>query len=150
MRESIKTIIRKLRQYDQLEQERDSYRSQLDQLYVPPGHFYSPIPCLDEIRKDEERIFAKMPVEIPGVDLHADEQLQPLKNLIPFYNTLPFQSEKAEGLRFFFDNPTLPYCDAIILHLMIRFLRPKQIIEAGSGYSSCVTLDTNELFLGAR
>jgi hypothetical protein len=29
---------------------------------------------------------------------------------------------------------------------MIRHARPKRIIEVGSGYSSCVTLDTNELF----
>jgi len=29
---------------------------------------------------------------------------------------------------------------------MIRFLKPKRIIEIGSGYSSCVTLDTNDLF----
>jgi hypothetical protein len=29
---------------------------------------------------------------------------------------------------------------------MIRHAQPKAIIEIGSGYSSCVTLDTNELF----
>jgi hypothetical protein len=29
---------------------------------------------------------------------------------------------------------------------MIRHARPKQIIEVGSGYSSCLMLDTNELF----
>lgn len=30
---------------------------------------------------------------------------------------------------------------------MIRHINPKKIIEVGSGYSSCVILDTNELFL---
>ncbi len=150
MFQSIKTVIRKLRDYDQLVQERDSYRSQLDQLYVPPGHFASPIPCLDEIRKDEDRIFAKMPAEIPGVDMQSDQQLQLLHTLIPFYDTLPFGPEKTEGLRFFFDNPAFPYCDAIVLHCMIRHLKPKSSIEAGSGYSSCVTLDTNELFFGGK
>jgi hypothetical protein len=30
---------------------------------------------------------------------------------------------------------------------MIRHLKPRRIIEIGSGFSSCVTLDTNELFL---
>jgi hypothetical protein len=29
---------------------------------------------------------------------------------------------------------------------MIRHLKPRRIIEVGSGYSSCVILDTNELF----
>jgi hypothetical protein len=31
---------------------------------------------------------------------------------------------------------------------MIRHLRPRRIIEIGSGHSSCVTLDTNERFFG--
>ena len=35
-----------------------------------------------------------------------------------------------------------------MLHCMIRYLRPKRIIEVGSGFSSCVTLDTNQLFFG--
>lgn len=29
---------------------------------------------------------------------------------------------------------------------MMRDLCPKKIIEVGSGYSSCISLDTNELF----
>jgi hypothetical protein len=33
---------------------------------------------------------------------------------------------------------------------MIRYARPRRIIEVGSGYSSCVTLDTNELFFDNR
>ncbi len=37
------------------------------------------------------------------------------------------------------------YSDAIF-YCMIRYLQPKKIIEVGSGKSSCVTLDTNELF----
>ena len=38
------------------------------------------------------------------------------------------------------------YSDAIMLYCMIRLLKPRRIIEVGSGFSSCVTLDTNELF----
>jgi predicted O-methyltransferase YrrM len=30
---------------------------------------------------------------------------------------------------------------------MIRHARPRKIVEVGSGYSSCVILDTNEIFL---
>jgi hypothetical protein len=33
---------------------------------------------------------------------------------------------------------------------MIRHARPRRIIEVGSGYSSCVTLDTNEVFFDNR
>jgi hypothetical protein len=33
---------------------------------------------------------------------------------------------------------------------MIRKLNPKRIIEVGSGFSSCVTLDTNELYFNNK
>ncbi|MBM4145209.1 MAG: class I SAM-dependent methyltransferase, partial [Nitrospira sp.] len=43
-------------------------------------------------------------------------------------------------------NPAYLYSDAIILYCMIRHTQPKKIIEVGSGYSSCVMLDTNDIF----
>jgi hypothetical protein len=147
---TIKTAINKLRQFDQLVLERDNYRAQLAQLYVPPGHFASPFPCLDEIRRDEARIFGDMPSAIQAVDLHAEEQLHLLNEFIPYYNEVPFGHEKSKGLRYYYDNPAFSYCDAIVLHCMIRKMQPKKIIEAGSGFSSCVTLDTNELFFNGE
>ena len=33
---------------------------------------------------------------------------------------------------------------------MLRYLRPKKIIEIGSGFSSCLMLDINEIFMGNR
>lgn len=42
------------------------------------------------------------------------------------------------------------YSDAIRLYGMIRHLKPRAILEAGAGYSSCVMLDTNELFFENR
>jgi hypothetical protein len=54
---------------------------------------------------------------------------------------MPFQAHKVEGLRYYFENPAYPYSDAILLYCMIRSLKPKRIIEVGSGFSSCVTLD---------
>ena len=38
-------------------------------LFVPPGHFYSPIPALDEVRRDEQRVFPPVPHELPGIAL---------------------------------------------------------------------------------
>jgi len=48
--------------------------------------------------------------------------------------------------RYFFENPNYGYADGVFLYCMIRYLKPKRIIEVGSGYSSCMMLDTNELF----
>jgi hypothetical protein len=140
----------KLEQVDKLVAERDRYRAQLEQLYVPPGHFASPFPCLEEIRRDEARIFGELPTAIQAVDLHAQEQLQLLNEFIPHYRELPFGPVKTDGLRYYYDNPAFSYCDAIILHCMIRTMKPKKIIEVGSGFSSCVTLDTNELFFAGE
>lgn len=139
-----------LQERDAYQQERDAYRAQLDQLYVPPGHFASPFPNLDEIRRDEERIFRKGPATLPAIDMRAAEQIQLLNAFLPYYNEIPFGPEKRDGLRYYYDNPAFSYCDAIILHCMIREMKPRKIIEVGSGFSSCVTLDTNALFFSGE
>jgi predicted O-methyltransferase YrrM len=118
--------------------------------FVPPGHFYSPIPSLDEVRRDESKIFGNSPRKILGVELHESEQLALLERFTHYYDEMPFQPYKVNGLRYYFENPIYSYSDAIILYCMIRFLKPKRIIEIGSGFSSCVTLDTNELFFDSK
>lgn len=114
--------------------------------FVPPGHFYSPVPDLDELQEIEEETIGGPSIEIPGMDLDDQEQLELLKRFSAFYREMPFQAEKKEGLRYYFENPAYSYSDAIMLHCMIRHLKPKRIIEVGSGFSSCMILDTNDLF----
>lgn len=114
-------------------------------LYVAPGHFYSPIPSVKEVRKDEKKIFHK-PKTFSAIDLNEAEQFRFFDLFKEFYKDLPFKHEKTDGLRYFFNNRAYEYSDAICLYSMIRTVRPKRIIEVGSGYSSCVMLDTNELF----
>ena len=78
--------------------------------------------------------------------MHESEQLKLLEDLGQYYASMPFQPHKVEELRYYYDNKAYSYSDAILLHCMIRHLKPGRIIEIGSGFSSCVTLDTNELF----
>lgn len=113
---------------------------------VPPGHFYSPFPNIDYIKKNENRIFKSMPLEIPGVKLNTEKQLELFEEFAKYYTDMPFDSQKKDNLRYWFENDAYQYSDAICLYSMIRHLKPKKIIEVGSGYSSCVVLDTNELF----
>lgn len=119
-------------------------------LFVPPGHFYSPIPSLDDVRRHEQRLFAEPPRELPGIVLNEAKQLELLDRLKPYYDEQPFPEQRTDGRRYFFENPAYSYSDAIFLHCMIRHARPHRIIEVGSGYSSCVTLDTNELHFENR
>jgi predicted O-methyltransferase YrrM len=130
-----------------IRQERDRLKAELDYVnrFVPPGHFYSPIPSLEEVRQNEERIFG-LPQNIPAIDLNEAEQLRLFHIFKEFYREIPFHQEKTDGLRYYFENPHYSYSDAICLYSMIRYLRPRKIIEIGSGHSSCAILDTDELF----
>ncbi|MFM0145466.1 class I SAM-dependent methyltransferase [Paraburkholderia sp. RL18-085-BIA-A] len=118
---------------------------------IPPGHFYSPIPSLDDVRREEAKLFDTMLKTMPGVDLREQEQLRLLEQFADrFYNDMPFQTNKVEHLRYYFENPMFSYADAISLYSMIRHLKPRQIVEVGSGFSSAVALDTNDLFFGGQ
>jgi hypothetical protein len=110
-----------------------------------PGGYYSPIPSIEDIKKHNFK--ANLPEEIPGIDLNTDEQMDLLNSFEKYYNELPFTDEKTDGLRFYYINDLYSYSDAIFLYCMIRHLKPQNIIEVGSGFSSGVTLDTNEKFM---
>jgi predicted O-methyltransferase YrrM len=124
-----------------------SEQSGLDALqFVPPGHFYSPIPSLGYVRANENRLFGPPARTLPGIDLREPQQLDLLHSFVPYYNQQPFPERRTEARRYFFENPAYSYSDAMFLYFMIRHARPRRIVEVGSGYSSCVMLDTNELF----
>jgi len=110
-----------------------------------PGGFYSPIPSMDEIKGYNFSV--PFPEILPGIELNSNEQLNLLDSFESFYNELPFTDKKTEGLRYYYQNDAYGYSDAIFLYCMIRHLNPKKLIEVGSGFSSCVTLDTNEKFM---
>jgi predicted O-methyltransferase YrrM len=135
---------------DRLQGELDQVAAERDTYLVgwPPGHFYSPIPAIEEIRREEARIFAARD-NIPGVNLNLEGQLGLFRMLQPYYEEQPFTENKQDGFRYYFSNPNFTFGEAIILHCLLRHLKPRRIIEIGSGFSSCATLDTNEHFLGA-
>jgi len=114
--------------------------------FVPAGHYYSPIPSADAIREHAARSHAAPTAELPGISLNERRQLELLDALKSYYQELPFPELKTAARRYFFENPAYSYSDAICLYGMIRHVRPRRIIEVGSGFSSCVMLDTNELF----
>lgn len=118
--------------------------------FAPPGHYLSPIPSLDDVKREEQRLFGHYPRELAGIALNEAAQLSLLDRLRPYYAEQPFPEKKDAARRYFFDNPAYSYSDAILLYCMIRYLKPRRITEIGSGYSSCLTLDTNELFFDDR
>jgi hypothetical protein len=110
-----------------------------------PGGYHSPIPAMADIKKHDFN--SDLPSEIPAVDLNTDEQMNLLNSFEKYYAELPFPDEKTDALRYCYINDFYSYSDAIFLYCMIRHLKLQKIIEVGSGFSSSVTLDTNEKFM---
>jgi predicted O-methyltransferase YrrM len=115
--------------------------------WVPPGHFHSPIPSPRSI---DPQVLEARPRQLPAVDLNETGQLALLSEFAEYYREIPWSERPTPGLRYYFDNDSYGHSDAICLYAMIRHARPARIIEVGSGYSSCVFLDTNERFFGNR
>jgi len=150
---NIGKFIRNSFKINEIIREREALRLERDALkegfqYVPPGHFFSPIPSIKDIKNKEELIFGNVSKYFLGIDLNEEEQLEYFQEFKLYYKDLPFREAKVADLRYYYENPAYAYSDGIILYCMIRKAKPKQIIEVGSGYSSCVMMDTNEIFFG--
>lgn len=129
------------------EVERDT---KFKELLIEPGHYYSPIPNLDEIRASEDRIFVDDITGVSGIDLNLDEQLALLPVLSQYVTEADFPMERTEGFRFYHRNLSINKPDSLTLHAMLRYLKPKHVIEVGSGFSSAMMLDTNERYLNGK
>lgn len=128
-RDQLKVYIEELKQY---------------QTWVPPGHFYSPLPSIDDIRKREDMIWGEKPYSFLGIDMNEEEQISMLESLSEYYDTLPFSEEQKEGYRYYFNNSFFGYADGIVLYCFLQKYKPRRIIEVGSGFSSALMLDVNE------
>lgn len=146
LKQRIKRIARHVPVIGKAYRQRDELRNITNMLWVEPGHFYSPIPDLEQFKAGYDSLFQPDSKEIAGVELNEDRQLSWIDKLGVYYSEMPFQMTKQPHIRYYFDNPAFSYFDAIVLYCLLRHLKPKRIIEIGSGYSSCVFLDTNELF----
>ena len=119
-------------------------------LATPPGHYYSPLPDAAELARDAGRIFADPGPTLCGVSLEREAQLALLGELGRYHADLPFDARPRPELRYYYENTYFPYADGVTLHCLMRHLRPARVVEVGSGFSSAVMLDTDELHLGGR
>jgi hypothetical protein len=115
--------------------------------FVPPGHFYSAIPSLEELIARRSEIFDQDPRNVAGVELRITEQLSLLDQLTPLLSNVPFGGADSPRLRYRFANGMFDRSDGLFLHLLLRHYRPSRIVEIGSGHSSACILDTVERFL---
>ncbi len=118
--------------------------------FVPPGHFYSPLPSCEDIAEASARHIFDPKLDFPGLDLNEAEQFALVEKFAEYYPQQPFSEDPTPGRRFYLNNPSYGHHDAIILYCMLRHLEPKQIVEIGSGFSSAAMLDINSLAMNGQ
>ena len=102
-------------------------------IHVLPVHYYSPVPDTRELQRNQNQWYRES--SFKGVDFNMEGQLETLNHLRPYksecnelppYNT-PFLRELGEGFG---------EVESHILYSMIRRLKPRRVIEVGSGVST--------------
>jgi predicted O-methyltransferase YrrM len=112
-----------------------------------PGHFYSPVVEPGSIVIREAEIWGKKgPDTLSGIDLRTEEQLNLISQFIQYYPELPYSQEKDPLVRYYFDNDYYTHNEAVVLYSIMRHVKPKKIVEIGSGFTSAIMLDTNQRF----
>ncbi|MGA2521115.1 MAG: class I SAM-dependent methyltransferase [Acidimicrobiales bacterium] len=117
----------------------------------PPGHFYSPVPSVDDIARFDAGIErACAATGLPGIDLNVEVQLDTIRKMAGLYAPDALPETKQAGRRYYCENEFFSYADAVALQGMLRLAQPKRLVEVGSGFSSALILDTRDAFLPHR
>lgn len=136
-----------VRERDELKEHCARLERLLANTSFPPGHFYSPIVDVKDaqvVRTVRERFLAP---SLAGVDVDIPRMRETMRLLAAHHQHFPFSRHPQAPWRFHWDNPYFAAHDASVLFSMLLAFRPKRFIEVGCGYSSCLLLDTNEMFL---
>lgn len=111
----------------------------------PFNHYESPYPDIAEIHKHEETLFSENKA-IQEIDFNVTRQLALAKEMENI--DLPEWPDKggADAYRYYYHNDYFMKGSADVLYYMLRILKPQNVIEVGSGFSTAVMLDTNEYY----
>ncbi|WP_298292974.1 class I SAM-dependent methyltransferase [uncultured Litoreibacter sp.] len=109
---------------------------------IVPANFYSEIPTHDELDASFEYA-EEVPFDSP---IFASERLEAFArdHLLPYTSGFnpPVENPHEPAIEeFFWSCPAFSSTDAMAYYAMIRHLKPKRILEIGSGYSTLVALE---------
>jgi len=112
----------------------------------PPGHFYSPIPDLNEIKAREEKIFRiKGDDEILGLKIDKDVILTHLEYINKYKHLFSFPEEASDDFPIFYiKNGMFGGLDAYAYFSFLLHYKPNIVIEIGCGYSSLLSMYVNK------
>lgn len=120
--------------------------------FIPLGHYYSLYPEVSKIKK-RKNLYGNTD-KTQAINYREEEQLKLLNKMLPLYHSAPDWKSNCKPqentLRYQLQNDAYPVGDALTLNCLLRLVKPKRMIEIGCGWSSAVTLDTNEFYLDSQ
>lgn len=108
-------------------------------LVVVPNHYYTPIADVRELRRTQESWARRS--SMTGIDVDIEQQSARLKDIVwPFEPEYRSNRGYKEGQASGF-GPGFGYVEAQCLHGVLRWLKPKRMIEVGCGVSTHCALN---------
>src|SRR5215831_18251386 len=121
-------------------------------VHILPAHYYATVPNIIELERTVD-LWAK-PSAMSGVDIDLDEQIDNLRRVCtpfqhefrsnPYYKHAVNQPFRSGRSRFF------GYIEAQVLHAVVRYYKPAQLIEIGGGVPSYCTSQAISFPAGMR
>lgn len=117
----------------------------------PDGHFYSPTIDTIEIKTNESLIWPDDPV-ILGIDFNEKSHTKYLTDFfpqfLPLYHYPDNENEISKEYDFYTNNSQFSWLDSRAFFVMLHVVKPLNIIEVGSGFSSLLAADVNRKRFG--
>jgi predicted O-methyltransferase YrrM len=112
-------------------------------IVILPNHYYTPIADVHELRRTRE--FWAPRSSMAGIEMNVAEQTKALRDTV-----MPYEPE-FRGNRIYNEGsakgfgPGFGYIEAQCFHGVLRYLKPRRIIEVGSGVSTYCALQAMAL-----
>ena len=117
----------------------------------PAGHYYSPIVDVADVGARGDSLWPAEP-EVIGIDFRPAAHQHILTHVFPKfiadYRYAELESETTAENEYYTRNSQFSWLDSRALFVLLRELRPRRVIEVGSGYSSLLTADVNQRWFG--
>jgi predicted O-methyltransferase YrrM len=115
------------------------------------GEYYSPMYDTRELVQQRERLWPAVPRETVGVDWREADQLAFCRNIFARQAHLTFSEDAVEDpTEYFATNGQYPPLDAWILEGLMRYCRPRRMIEVGCGFSTLVSARVNREYFDSQ
>lgn len=124
--------------------QKDKIKLQTAGINVLPQNFYSSVPSIEDIESSFEYKEEAPPYLLKKI--FAEQTLKNSKDLLSELATYsvefdpPFQKEKNNSEGFYWNNTQFSFSDAAAYYALIRKIKPKRIVEIGSGFSTLVAI----------